>query len=73
MYNEWLPKHPTDHSAIHYTCQILDSLFDSLDQKEEYYLLYIMKKYGDNDYREELHHYQIKKKKTHRYHYRYRN
>ncbi|OEU14258.1 hypothetical protein FRACYDRAFT_240792 [Fragilariopsis cylindrus CCMP1102] len=58
MYNEWLPTHPTDHSAIHYTCQILDSLFDSLNQKEEYYLLYIMKKFDDNDYREELHHYQ---------------
>eukprot|EP00536_Pseudo-nitzschia_multiseries_P005335 jgi/Psemu1/303315/fgenesh1_kg.99_\ len=26
MWQEWLPRHPADHSAVHYSCQILDSL-----------------------------------------------
>ena len=59
MYNEWLPKHPTDHSAIHYTCQILDYIFDILNQKEEYYVrVYLMEMYNDDNY-EKLHHQQL--------------
>eukprot|EP00534_Pseudo-nitzschia_fraudulenta_P001440 CAMPEP_0201127132 /NCGR_PEP_ID=MMETSP0850-20130426/28909_1 /ASSEMBLY_ACC=CAM_ASM_000622 /TAXON_ID=183588 /ORGANISM="Pseudo-nitzschia fraudulenta, Strain WWA7" /LENGTH=523 /DNA_ID=CAMNT_0047395859 /DNA_START=103 /DNA_END=1671 /DNA_ORIENTATION=- len=26
MWQEWLPKHPADHSAVHYSCQVLDLL-----------------------------------------------
>ncbi|OEU07197.1 hypothetical protein FRACYDRAFT_265000 [Fragilariopsis cylindrus CCMP1102] len=59
MYNEWLPKHPTDHSAIHYTCQILDHMFDILNQKEEYYVrVYLMEMYDIDDSYEQLHHQQ---------------
>jgi hypothetical protein len=38
MYKEWLPAHPTDHSAINYTCQILNYLFYFLNPERYQYL-----------------------------------
>ena len=28
MWQEWLQKHPADHSAVHYSCQVLDLLLN---------------------------------------------
>jgi len=30
MWQEWLPIHPSDHSAVHYACQVLDLLMDEI-------------------------------------------
>ena len=30
MWQEWLPKHPADHSAVHYACQVLDLLLNEI-------------------------------------------
>jgi hypothetical protein len=30
MWQEWLPKHPADHSAVHYSCQVLDLLLHEM-------------------------------------------
>ena len=30
MWQEWLQKHPADHSAVHYSCQVLDLLLNHL-------------------------------------------
>lgn len=41
MWQEWLPKHPADHSAVHYSCQVLDLLLHEMillpsEEKIEY-------------------------------------
>ena len=30
MWQEWLPRHPGDHSAVHYSCQVLDLLLKEM-------------------------------------------
>lgn len=30
MWQEWLPKHPGDHSSVHYSCQVLDLLLHEI-------------------------------------------
>ncbi len=30
MWQEWLPIHPADHSAVHYACQVLDLLMNEI-------------------------------------------